>query len=102
VTAIAERLGLGPVAKLALVYCEPMTEDKDAEERRRDFGFDMGFAAHVRAVNVNPDLLEPLFARTRALHDMAQPPAPKPGCGDCVLLDRMCRLVMSERSQSAG
>jgi len=98
---IAERLRLSPVAKLVLAYCQPMTEDEDADERRRDYGFDIGFVAYARTVNVNPDRLQPLLARTRALHDSASPPPPRLGCGDCVLLDRMCRLIMAERIQSA-
>jgi hypothetical protein len=90
---IAERRGFHPVSGLALIYMEPMTDPADARGRYRDYGFEMGFSAHVLSVQLAPDLINPLLARVREIHDMPTSPPGRPGCKDCQLVDRLVSLA---------
>ncbi|MDA0263348.1 MAG: PD-(D/E)XK nuclease family protein [Chloroflexi bacterium] len=83
---IAERLGLSPVSKLALVYMEPVTDKDSAQEPGLvdQQGFVMGFRARVVPVDLRPaQLLPPLLRKARSLWDMADPPAQAKDCKDC-------------------
>ncbi|HCL25528.1 MAG TPA: hypothetical protein DHW65_04170 [Dehalococcoidia bacterium] len=87
---IAERQGLAPVSKLALVYMEPATDAETAEEPSLvdSQGFVMGF--HARVVEValrQAQLLPPLLRKAREIWDMEQPPEGAKGCKDCKAVD---------------
>ncbi len=96
--AIGQRCGFKPVTGLALIYMEPMTNGRGRLHRRcREYGFDMGFSAHVLPVDLNTELLSPLLARTRELSESPGPPTGRPGCKDCKLTDRLVGLVIGEK-----
>ena len=83
---IAERHGISPVSKLALVYMEPATDKETAQEPGLvdDLGFAMGFHAKIVAVALQPaQLLPPLLRKARSIWDMATPPAGAKDCKDC-------------------
>jgi hypothetical protein len=83
--AIAEKVGLGPVETLALVYTEPVT-DGSADffrEAQTPQGFRMGFHAKVVDVTLDSTILPPLLRKARRIHDAPNPPQGAPGCGDC-------------------
>lgn len=92
--AIGERCGFAPVTGLALIYMEPMTDGQTCFEGQCcEYGFDMGFSAHVLPVDLNPNLLGPLLAQTRELFESLGPPAGRSGCKDCSLLDKLIALA---------
>jgi hypothetical protein len=80
---IAERIGFGSVAGLALVYTEPMTAPEDAATRGTNDGFDMGFTARIVPVRRRPGLIDGLLRKVRALCDLPELPPTRPDCEDC-------------------
>lgn len=88
---IANRVGLGPVKQIALVYTEPITEG-DAEfldGARTQEGFWMGFRAKIVPVELDPDKIRPLLRRARKIYDEKDPPAGARGCEDCANFDTL-------------
>lgn len=92
---IGERCGLAPVSGLALVYTEPVTDDRTARQDTKVTreGFLMGFSAHIERVRISPPLVPRLLRKVRQVYDLPQPPKPTPGCGDCKLLDGLLKLA---------
>lgn len=93
---IAERLKMGKVSKLGLIYFEPQTEDDDCtnDANHRTTGFAMGFCAHIASVELNPDRwLFPYLKQARELADMAHPPAHNQGCKDCTIVSHVVSLL---------
>lgn len=87
---IAERQGLSPVSKLALVYMEPATDKEMAQEPELvdAKGFTMGFHAKVVPVGLRTrSLLPPLLRKARGIWDMDAPPLAAVGCKDCQAVD---------------
>ena len=87
---IAERLGLSPVSKLALVYMEPATDKETSNEP--DLvdarGFVMAFHANVVPVEIRlTSLLPPLLRKARDIWDMETPPKAARACKDCAAVD---------------
>jgi hypothetical protein len=83
---LGDRLGLGPVTQIALVYMEPVTDGDTAASPRvvDDKGFNMALSATVVPVKLNPDGLIPrLMARAREIYDLPSPPEPAEVCRDC-------------------
>lgn len=88
---IADRIGLGPVEQVALVYTEPVT-DGDAdflEEARTQDGFRLGFRAKVVPVELDPRKIPPLLRRARRIFDEGSPPEGAKGCEDCANFDAL-------------
>jgi hypothetical protein len=88
---IADRVGLGPVDQIALVYTEPVT-DGDADflnEARTHDGFRMGFQAKIVPVALDPGKIPPLLRRARRIFDAKKPPAGARGCDDCANFDTL-------------
>jgi hypothetical protein len=92
---IGEQKGIAPVSGLALVYTEPVTDDAAArkEANQTGTGFLMEFGAHIRPVGLAPEIIPPLLARVREIHDQKSPPKPQEGCKDCVKLQSIIDLA---------
>jgi len=90
---INEKLGLGKVTGLALVYFEPETEQIDVDERIKEAGFDLGFAANTLMVEMNLAQIPSLLQRTREIFDLDAAPAPSPECKDCELVEAIATLL---------
>lgn len=88
---IGERKGLSPVTALALIYMEPVTDDRMAKHRenRRSDGFALAFQAKVLPVTLDLEILRPLFRTTRETWDRSEPPPKTPACGDCSKLEEL-------------
>jgi len=89
---IAERLGLSPVSKLALVYMEPATDKEIASEPELvvERGFVMGFHANVVPVELRvASLLPPLLRKARSIWDMDSPPKAVRDCKDCAAVESL-------------
>lgn len=83
---IGERLDVRPVSGLALIYMEPVTDDRTAADPGMvdDVGFSMDFAATVVPVDLDPDrMIPPLLERAKEIGDMEDPPPGLQGCKDC-------------------
>ena len=94
---ISERLGMGAVSGLGLVYYEPMTEltTETIDTVLADDGFSMRFQAKVLPLNLQLDHIPPLLQKVRAIFDLATAPIGRDGCKDCRLLDGLLKTVMN-------
>jgi PD-(D/E)XK nuclease superfamily len=88
---IGERTWTQPVAALALVYTEPVTDDATANDdsNMADGGFQMPFSARILRVERKPELVPELLRRARAILDLTGPPSGRTGCEDCQNLDHL-------------
>jgi hypothetical protein len=100
---IAERIGLGPVVGLGLIYYEPVTdigvEDIDAVTNHN--GFSMGFAAKLLPIELRPAMIPPMLRWVREICDMGTVPAGREGCEDCERLERVVEMVRPHASVCA-
>src|ERR1039457_2908599 len=82
---IAERIGLGSVSGLGLVYHEPQTDiqQDDIDSLCADDGFTMRFVAKLLRVELRPAMIPPLLQRVREICDLATAPVGRDGCEDC-------------------
>ncbi|MSQ13599.1 MAG: hypothetical protein EXR47_05645 [Dehalococcoidia bacterium] len=86
---IGNRLGLGPVSKLALVYMEPVTTGEPVQQAEvvDEAGFRLNLSATVVPVPLQPDtLIPPLLERARQLFATPRCPPGKDGCPNCAAL----------------
>jgi hypothetical protein len=92
---IGDVCGFKPVSGLALIYMEPVTDDRAAnqDEHHREDGFILGFSANIIPVSRDEGKLRPLFARVRQTHDLATAPAGRSGCKDCGLLEQLLHVA---------
>jgi hypothetical protein len=89
---IAERTGLGPVSKLALVYMEPLTDQGTASSERMvdGEGFILGLKAMVVPVTLHAEGLIPgLLRRASEIWSSPVPVEGAPRCRDCAALQRL-------------
>lgn len=86
---IAEGLGMGSVAGLALVYYEPVTDIGDDGSLIEAEGFLMRFRANVLPIGLDAATIPPLIRRAREMFDAPEAPPGREGCGDCRLLDAL-------------
>jgi hypothetical protein len=93
---IGEQRDLAPVAGLALVYTEPITDEAAANEdtNHRGSGFAMGFAAKVVEVTLDSNLIMSLLERARKIYDLQTVPGGRDGCKDCELLEDLLDVAM--------
>ena len=93
---IAERLGMGTVGKLGLVYYEPQTNltTENFDEVLADDGFAMRFQAKVLPLDLRLDRIPPLLHQVRSIFDLAKAPTGRDGCRDCKLLDGLLKTVV--------
>jgi len=92
---IAEHQGIGRISKLALVYAEPVTDEDTAAqpEIHTDDGFTMPFAVSVHPVQLDPDMLQPLYHQARQIYELPEAPEGRVGCDDCKRLDNLLLLA---------
>ena len=94
---IAERLGMGKVSGLGLVYYEPQTEltTENIDAVLADDGFAMRFSAKLLPLELQLDRIPPLLHQVRSIFDLAKAPTGRDGCRDCKLLDGLLKTVMN-------
>jgi len=100
---IAERIGMGRVSGLGLIYFEPLT-DVDAstiDSVVLDNGFAMKFNAKLLPLTLEPKSIPPLLRRVRAIHDLPTPPDGWTGCKDCLLLDGLVKIETSPKTKTS-
>ena len=93
---IAERLGLSPVSRLALVYMEPATDQEIAQEPSLvdSQGFVMGFRAKIVDVELRMErLVPPLLRKAKRIDDLKQPPPAGRKCRDCQAMDGLLEAL---------
>jgi len=92
---IAEALGMGQVAKLSLVYYEPVVEPalvKIAEMVKPD-GFAMGFKPLVLDVPRVPGTAQRLVEAAKRILAIGPGNPPMPDCKDCDYVQKLAQLV---------
>ena len=94
---ITQRIGMGKVGGLALIYYEPKTDvDADAVDAVVEpDGFAMRFKAKILPVELEPDKIPPLLGRVREIYDMPFPPTGRAECKDCGLLAGLVGMLTS-------
>lgn len=92
---IGEQCDLKPISDLALVYMEPVTDESavDDEANHRDDGFAMGFNANIHKVALDLNIIPPLLARTREIHELNSAPSGCEGCNDCQRLEGLLEVI---------
>jgi hypothetical protein len=92
---IANRVGLGPVSGLGLIYHEPRTniDGEDIDSVCNADGFSMRFVAKLFPVELHPQMIPPLLARVREICDLATAPMGRDGCEDCVRLGKLMDIA---------
>lgn len=94
---IFEKLGLGKVGGLGLVYYEPQGDAPSVsfETVVRKNGFVMPFVAHLKKVELDSEgVVRPLLEKVRAMWDGGVVPKGRAGCEDCRKLGDVVRLVV--------
>ena len=86
---IASELKYPEVSQLALIYAEPITNGDRAllDEYYHDYGFAMGFSAHIEIVKKDFNILQPLFEKVRQLNETIEIPNKSENCKDCESID---------------
>lgn len=93
---LAERLGMGHVTGLGLVYFEPLTETDNIDSRLSRHGFDLGFSTHTVPVELCTARIPMLLHGAREIFDSPLP-TPAPNCRDCALVGQMLSLATTPR-----
>lgn len=94
---IAEKIGLGKVSKLSLVYTEPQTSEQDAllKVNNHDLGFKMDFHAKIVNVELFPDkFLLPVLKIAQELFALNNPPVGRVGCKECELMIGLMNILV--------
>ena len=92
---LGNRLGLGPVSQVALVYMEPVTDQDTAAspDMVDGRGFTMALSATVVPVELDPDgIIRPLMRQAKDIYDLPGPPERGPGCRDCAAVQDLASL----------
>jgi len=90
---IAEKMGLGKVSGLQLIYFEPLTEiTGDIDDLINNDGFLMKFEAKILPVDIKVGLILPLLSRARGIYDLSKPPG-RAGCKDCKKVEEMVKCL---------
>lgn len=92
---IAERIGLGRVTGLGLIYYEPATDIgvSDIDSVTDDDGFSMRFVAKLLPIKLQPKSIPPLLRRVRNICDRPTAPAGREGCEDCERLEQLVEVA---------
>ena len=95
---IAEAVGISPVSAIALIYAEPLTDQSaaDLEANHDEAGFSMGFAAKIKQLVLNTEMVHPLLGRAREILDLQVAPSGRRGCKECEKLDGLIALIEND------
>ena len=97
---IAEKLGMGKVKRLALIYYEPITDIgvEEISDELSDDGFSMKFRPQIVNVELQPETIPPLLRQARQIFDSPNPPQGQDGCKNCELIERMTVMFQQSRT----
>ena len=92
---IANKIGLGPVHALALLYYEPVTDLAvcNADTLIEDDSFLMRFSPKIQSIKLEPTLIPPLLNKVREIYDCDTCPTGETGCQDCERLNRLMQVM---------
>jgi hypothetical protein len=92
---IAEKLKMGRVSGLGLVYYEPQTEltVESVDVVLADDGFAMRFAAKLLPIELRPSMIPPLLRQVVEICDQTVAPPGREGCEDCERMERLVEIA---------
>ena len=92
---IGAQCGINPVAALALVYTEPVTDEVPAvtDMWPESEGFAMGFSANIVHVELKPEMVHPLLVKAKEICDSPVAPSSRRGCRQCGYLNDLLGAV---------
>lgn len=92
---IAERIGMGTISGLGLVYHQPQTEvdASNIDSIAMADGFSMRFAAKLVPVPLDMENIPRLLQQVRAIADSTVAPDGRPDCKDCGLLEKLVEIA---------
>jgi hypothetical protein len=93
---IFEKLGMGKIGGLGLVYYEPQGDApvNSFNAVIQDDGFVMPFKAHIKKIDLDPEgIVKPLLKEVREMVDRNVVPEGREGCKDCRRLGEVVKMV---------
>ena len=93
---IANRVDMGPVSQVALIYMEPVTDAETAAspDMVSGRGFSLALSATIVPVDLDPDGMIPrLLSRAQKTSDLPGPPEPGPDCKNCQAVLALAAVV---------
>lgn len=95
---IAERLRMGDVSGLGLLYYEPPSslDIDDAGTLITNNGFLMRFTAKVLPIKLDTRAIPVFLGKVREIYDSPVAPPGRMGCKDCALLDRLVSVASKD------
>lgn len=84
---------MGNVTALGLIYFESPEKASVSSASVNEDGFDMSFRAKAVELSRNLEMVPPLLARARLIHDLEEPPTSRDGCTDCERLAQIQRAI---------
>jgi hypothetical protein len=92
---IAERIGMGTVRGLGLVYHQPQTEVdvSNIDSIAMADGFSIRFSAKLVPVRLDMESIPRLLQRVRSLADLPVVPDGRANCKDCALLNKLVEVI---------
>jgi hypothetical protein len=92
---IAQRIGMGKVTALGLIYYEPQTDltTDGIDAVLEDDGFEMKFRAKLLPIELNQASIPLLLHKVRQIYDRKTAPKGRNGCKDCKLMDGLVEVA---------
>jgi len=87
-----EGLALGKVAKLALIYFEPLTKMENYAQYVKNDGFSLIFNPKIHEVEIKKDLVSNLLKRAVKINAQKTAPDASTECDDCAKMDVLLDL----------
>jgi len=94
---IAERLGMGGVTRLVLLYYEPKTDISIADLKAvmDETGLLMMFSPVAVPIPLEPESIPPLLGKAKELFEVTSPPKSKTRCRNCAMVEGMVDMLQS-------
>lgn len=93
---ITEKLGLGIIEKLYLVYFEPPESKnfaKIAEKYTTKEGFEMPFVPKIHEIKKDTEIIEKLMDKAYEIYTKNLPPERNKDCKNCTNLNKICNII---------
>lgn len=92
---IAEKIGMGKISDIGLIYFEPFTDidETNVGDYIVNDGFNLIFNAKYLPMDLDLSKIPPLLRKIRTLYDRMTPPDSRPKCKDCESTQKIIELL---------